>query len=296
MFELDLKIFKNLVVENDIPVVLVDIGSLVNHPNVKYRQESEEYIQHLAKDIEQNAILDPIMVINKGGLNQVVRGYSRWQAAKLLNLDKVPIVETNEEHFELNTVLQNMTRPKEIEVSDITSFIESQIKENKLDKDIEDIFNRFKKCDCTDEEWLKVIALKMVIKSFKERYSEKCKEAFISVINGSTLSAVGKQMELSRERVRQLCFSPISVIIEYCIKKDIPVPKGKTMNDWKKNKDFWLKHLDISWGDNSNHSLSKNRKGISLIDTERMNLLNVIHEGSGFIDVYLYNYVWQRKK
>jgi hypothetical protein len=56
-----------------------------------------------------------------------------------------------------------------------------------------------------------------------------------------------------------------------------------------------MSHIEQAWNDERSHLAAKNRKGYSLVDTERCELHKQLHEGTGYIDVELYKLVFRNK-
>jgi hypothetical protein len=125
--------------------------------------------------------------------------------------------------------------------------------------------------------------------------TEAARQAFIRAVNGESYLSISIDMGLSRERIRQLCCRTRLIIIEYCFARDIRVPKGRLMSNWRKNSKFWMLHLEYAWNDEKSHLSANRRIGYSLLDTEKYELDKKIHEGDGYIDVELYNLVFSSK-
>jgi hypothetical protein len=125
--------------------------------------------------------------------------------------------------------------------------------------------------------------------------NEAARLAFLRAINGESYISIAVDFGLSINRIRQLCYEPWEIILEYCFAKNIPIPKGRVMSRWRVNREFWMSHIEQSWNDERSHLAAKNRKGYSVVDTERHELHKQMHDGDGYIDVELYNLVFQSK-
>jgi ParB family chromosome partitioning protein len=71
---------------------LIPIGSIDPNPHQPRRFFQPERLAELAQSIKANGIVQPIVVRPAGDRYQLVAGERRWRAAKLAELDKVPVV------------------------------------------------------------------------------------------------------------------------------------------------------------------------------------------------------------
>ena len=70
----------------------VDINLIVPNPNQPRTNFKKEDLEELARSIEANGLLQPILVRDTGdGTYQIIAGERRWQAAKQAGITEVPI-------------------------------------------------------------------------------------------------------------------------------------------------------------------------------------------------------------
>ena len=69
----------------------LDINKIENNPNQPRTNFSEESISELADSIKREGLLQPILVRPVGKKYQIIAGERRWQACKLVGLEKVPV-------------------------------------------------------------------------------------------------------------------------------------------------------------------------------------------------------------
>lgn len=76
------------------------------------RQFDEEALQELAASIKEHGILQPIVVISKGDVYEIVAGERRWRAAQIAGLEKMPaLVRTLSNQHRLEVALiENLQR------------------------------------------------------------------------------------------------------------------------------------------------------------------------------------------
>jgi len=76
------------------------------------RQFEESALQELAVSIKEHGVLQPIVVISKGGGYEIVAGERRWRAAQIAGLDKIPALVrtlTNQHRLEI-ALIENLQR------------------------------------------------------------------------------------------------------------------------------------------------------------------------------------------
>lgn len=75
----------------------VDIFLIDNNPEQPRQNFDEEKLNELAQSIRTHGIIEPIIVTSTGGRYMIIAGERRFRAAKLANLDKVPVIVRNYE-------------------------------------------------------------------------------------------------------------------------------------------------------------------------------------------------------
>ncbi len=76
------------------------------------RQFDEEALNELAASIKEHGVLQPIVVISKGDMYEIVAGERRWRAAQIAGLEKIPaLVRTLSNQHRLEVALiENLQR------------------------------------------------------------------------------------------------------------------------------------------------------------------------------------------
>lgn len=118
-------------------------------------------------------------------------------------------------------------------------------------------------------------------------------KVFIRVIKGEAYSSLANEYGISKSRIAQICRQPWLTIVEYCLSKKILTPKGRDVASWRKNKDFFLQYFDLSWSIESGSKVKRKAKPFYIVDLKRKSAMLKLHEGDGFIDPVLYDYVWR---
>src|SRR5687768_17370212 len=74
-----------------VPVNEVDIDLIEPNPQQPRTRFADQALDELAKSIESNGIVQPIVVRRKGERFQIVAGERRWRAAQRAGLRRVPV-------------------------------------------------------------------------------------------------------------------------------------------------------------------------------------------------------------
>jgi len=83
------------------------------NPNQPRTIFNEQEIEQLARSIKEHGILQPLLVSEqKQGTYQLIAGERRWRAAKIANLEKVPVIirETNPQEILELALIENIQR------------------------------------------------------------------------------------------------------------------------------------------------------------------------------------------
>lgn len=90
----------------------IAIDAIDANPLQPRRVFQPERLAELAQSIRANGIVQPIVVRRSGNRYQLVAGERRWRAAKLADLDKVPVVirDIPDDHLLEITLIENIQR------------------------------------------------------------------------------------------------------------------------------------------------------------------------------------------
>lgn len=95
---------------NILEIATDDIKPNPNQPRTHF---NEQDIEQLARSIKEHGILQPLLVSDKeNGAYQLIAGERRWRAAKIANLEKVPVLvrETNPQEILELALIENIQR------------------------------------------------------------------------------------------------------------------------------------------------------------------------------------------
>ena len=95
---------------NILEIATDDIKPNPNQPRTHF---NEQDIEQLARSIKEHGILQPLLVSDKeNGSYQLIAGERRWRAAKIANLEKVPVLvrETNPQEILELALIENIQR------------------------------------------------------------------------------------------------------------------------------------------------------------------------------------------
>ncbi len=106
-------------------VVLVDINAISSNPFQPRQDFDKEEIANLAKSIEKQGMLQPILLRKKDNAYEIISGERRFRAMKLLGNDKVPCIVkpniTNNEMIEM-ALVENIQRENLNDIEQATAF------------------------------------------------------------------------------------------------------------------------------------------------------------------------------
>ncbi|MDY5911388.1 MAG: ParB/RepB/Spo0J family partition protein, partial [Inconstantimicrobium porci] len=90
----------------------VELNKLKINTNQPRKYFDNEKISELAESIKQHGIIQPILVNRDGEIFNIVAGERRFRAAKLIGLEKVPVIEMNLDDKEILEVslIENIQR------------------------------------------------------------------------------------------------------------------------------------------------------------------------------------------
>lgn len=90
----------------------IDINSIVINPNQPRESIEEESIHKLAESIKKKGILQPILVRKRDDRYEIIAGERRYQSAKLIGMNKVPVIlidADDQEAYEIS-LIENIQR------------------------------------------------------------------------------------------------------------------------------------------------------------------------------------------
>ena len=119
-------------------ITKIKIDLLIPNNNQPRKYFSEESIKELAASIKEYGILNPILVRKKDNLYEIIAGERRYRAAKLLNLQEVPVIIKNVDDAKLTAIalIENLQRENISPIEEAKSYQEilklSNLKEQEL--------------------------------------------------------------------------------------------------------------------------------------------------------------------
>jgi len=77
---------------NDTKVLEIDIDKIKPKEDQPRKKFDKESLESLAKSIEENGVLQPLLVTKKDEYYEIVAGERRYRASKIANLNKIPCI------------------------------------------------------------------------------------------------------------------------------------------------------------------------------------------------------------
>lgn len=130
-----------------------------------YRQTfNQKSLKELAKSIEKNGIIEPLIVRENNGIYELIAGERRLKAAKMVGIATVPVIikhNVSDEDFLKMQLIENMQR------EDVSYMEEAQglhDLRNKCDLDISEISNKIGKSDASIYNLLSLLKMGKIAK------------------------------------------------------------------------------------------------------------------------------------
>ena len=128
---MDALFLDNSAMENENSTTMLNINEVEPNRNQPRKNFNQKALEELAKSIEQNGIIQPILVRPMSdGSYQLIAGERRWRAARMAGLHEVPVTirEMTDEEASIFALIENLQRedlnPVE-EAEGLKSLIES---------------------------------------------------------------------------------------------------------------------------------------------------------------------------
>ena len=110
---MDALFLDNSATENENSATMLSINEVEPNRNQPRKNFSEKGLEELAKSIEQNGIIQPILVRSMSdGSYQLIAGERRWRAARMAGLHEVPVTirEMTDEEASVFALIENLQR------------------------------------------------------------------------------------------------------------------------------------------------------------------------------------------
>lgn len=110
---MDALFLENSATENENSTMMLNINEVEPNRNQPRKNFNEKALEELAKSIEQNGIIQPILVRPMSdGSYQLIAGERRWRAARMAGLHEVPVTirEMTDEEASVFALIENLQR------------------------------------------------------------------------------------------------------------------------------------------------------------------------------------------
>lgn len=93
-------------------ILYIDINEIKPNPNQPRKHFNQSKLEDLAKSIQENGVIQPLVVQNREEGYELVAGERRWRASRLAGLKKVPCIirEFDEKQNLIVAIIENMQR------------------------------------------------------------------------------------------------------------------------------------------------------------------------------------------
>ena len=110
---MDALFLDNSATENENSATMLSINEVEPNRNQPRKNYNQKALEELAKSIEQNGIIQPILVRPMSdGSYQLIAGERRWRAARMAGLHEVPVTirEMTDEEASVFALIENLQR------------------------------------------------------------------------------------------------------------------------------------------------------------------------------------------
>ena len=93
-------------------IIYVDINDIKPNPNQPRKHFNQSKLEDLAKSIQENGVIQPLVVQKKKDGYELVAGERRWRASRLAGIKKVPCIirEFDDKQNLIVAIIENMQR------------------------------------------------------------------------------------------------------------------------------------------------------------------------------------------
>lgn len=134
------------------------IRQIVPNPDQPRRTFDETELQELADSIKQFGVLQPLLVMPKGDIYEIIAGERRWRASKKAGLTKVPVVIRTAEQLEQleMAMVENVQR---VDLSPLEQAVTIQRLHELFNMSYENISKRLNKAQSTVNNIVRLLQL-----------------------------------------------------------------------------------------------------------------------------------------
>jgi ParB family transcriptional regulator, chromosome partitioning protein len=189
----------------DTQPMLVDVDKIVANKGQPRKIFKEKELLELSESIKENGIIQPITVVEKDGVFEIVAGERRFRAAKLAGLTKVPVLTKRATKKELlvMSIIENVQRSDLNCVEEALAYFQLM---NEFELTQEEVAKKIGKERSTIANFLRVLKLpKDVIVSLqKEMLSFGHAKVLVSLSDDEIIKRLANEVIAKNLSVREL--------------------------------------------------------------------------------------------
>lgn len=185
--------------------MLVEIEKLVANKAQPRKIFKEKDLQELSESIKENGIIQPLIVVEKNGMFEIVAGERRYRASKLAGLSKVPVIvkRATKKEMTVMSIIENVQRSDLNCVEEALAYFQLM---NEFELTQEEVAKKIGKERSTIANFLRILKLpkEVIVSLQKELLSFGHAKILAAVSDDETAKRLANEVIAKNLSVREL--------------------------------------------------------------------------------------------
>lgn len=185
--------------------MLVDVEKIVANKQQPRKIFKEKDLLELSESIKENGIIQPLVVVEKEGVFEIVAGERRFRASKLAGLTKVPVIvkRATKKDVLVMSIIENVQRADLNCVEEALAYFQLM---NEFELTQEEVAKKIGKERSTIANFLRILKLpkEVIVSLQKEQLSFGHAKVLVSVLDDETIKRLANEVVTKGLSVREL--------------------------------------------------------------------------------------------
>lgn len=185
--------------------MLVDVDKIAANKQQPRKIFKEKDLLELAESIKENGIIQPLVVVEKDGMFEIVAGERRFRASKLAGLTKVPVIvkRATKKDILLMAIIENVQRADLNCVEEALAYFQLM---NEFELTQEEVAKKIGKERSTIANFLRILKLpkEVIVALQKEQLSFGHAKVLVSISDDETIKRLSNEVITKGLSVREL--------------------------------------------------------------------------------------------
>ncbi|HXH75098.1 MAG TPA: ParB/RepB/Spo0J family partition protein [Bacteriovoracaceae bacterium] len=185
--------------------LLVDVDKIVANKGQPRKIFKEKDLLELAESIKENGVIQPILVVEKDGVFEIIAGERRYRASKLAGLTKIPVVvkRATKKDVLVMSIIENVQRADLNCVEEALAYFQLM---NEFELTQEEVAKKIGKERSTIANFLRVLKLpkEIIVALQKEQLSFGHAKVLVSLSDDETIRRLANEVITKNLSVREL--------------------------------------------------------------------------------------------